>query len=311
MGLVSKLKATGAGTPVTPAQAGAPQAPSPTFTFSRQVIEARLKETIKVNKLEAFYKDPQQLDTLFNRVSQIKLDPIAQQWKLPKELIFDLISLSLYDIVLYCDDSGSMRMEQGGRRIEEMKNILSKITSIATLFDDDGIQVTFMNSILTQAGVKTESDVIKLVNQVDFNGYTPIGTHLKDKVFKPLIKEPAKQKKLKKPVLIIVITDGEPNGEPYTTINKVLDKAHKDLKKTIYGVGAMAVQIVQVGNDTKAQEFLNKLDNDSVIGKIVDVTSHYELEYADFLKKGITLSPEIWLLKICVGAIDPTYDGMD
>lgn len=44
---------------------------------------------------------------------------------------------------------------------------------------------------------------------------TPMGTSLDDKVLKPLLLKPAKSliKKLKKPLLVIVITDGAPFGE--------------------------------------------------------------------------------------------------
>ena len=40
---------------------------------------------------------------------------------MPKELAADLVKLSLFDVILYIDDSGSMAFEQGGERIDDLK----------------------------------------------------------------------------------------------------------------------------------------------------------------------------------------------
>jgi hypothetical protein len=59
---------------------------------------------------------------------------------MPVELAVDLCALALYDIVIYADDSGSM--ESGdGERIQDLKLIVAKVAEVATLFDDDGIEV--------------------------------------------------------------------------------------------------------------------------------------------------------------------------
>lgn len=34
------------------------------------------------------------------------LDKIANEWRMPKELATDLVKISLFDVVLYVDDSG-------------------------------------------------------------------------------------------------------------------------------------------------------------------------------------------------------------
>jgi hypothetical protein len=47
------------------------------------------------------------------------------------------------------------------------------------------------------------------------------------------------------------------------------------------------------------------------VGDIVDVTSHFEEEQMQCAKKGITLTPHLWLLKMMLGGIDPTYDEED
>ena len=69
--------------------------------------------------------------------------------------------------------------------------------------------------------------------------------------------------------------------------------------------------MLQVGTDTRAQAFLAQLDNDPDIGNLVDATSYYELEAEEMKRKGVTLTPELWLVKLLVGAIDRTYDEQD
>jgi len=64
----------------------------------------------------------------------------------------------------------------------------------------------------------------------------------------------------------------------------------------------------QVGKDTDAQAFLGRLDNDRDVGGMVDATSYFELEAEEYKQRGIVLTPELWMVKLMVGAIDPTYD---
>lgn len=59
--------------------------------------------------------------------SQIDFDGLAQRWQLPPELALDLCSLALYDIVLLCDDSGSMQFDD---RIDDSRVIVTKIAEL-------------------------------------------------------------------------------------------------------------------------------------------------------------------------------------
>lgn len=60
-------------------------------------------------KIGAFY--PQgSLEPIAQRVAREgSLQKIAQAWQLPAEAAIDLVRLALFDVVLYLDDSGSMR----------------------------------------------------------------------------------------------------------------------------------------------------------------------------------------------------------
>jgi hypothetical protein len=71
--------------------------------------------------LQAFYP-PQSLDQVAQRVYVSgALQQLSQAWRLPTELAADLVKISLFDVVVLVDDSGSMAFEQGGERIEDLK----------------------------------------------------------------------------------------------------------------------------------------------------------------------------------------------
>lgn len=58
--------------------------------------------------------------------------------KLLFQVNLDLVTLALYDIVIWADDSTSMQALDHGERIEDLKAILGRVADAATLFDDDG-----------------------------------------------------------------------------------------------------------------------------------------------------------------------------
>lgn len=68
---------------------------------------------------------------------------------------------------------------------------------------------------------------------------------------------------------------------------------------------------VQVGRDARAQAFLGNLDKNRDVGDLIDCTSYYELEAEEFKKKGVDMTVELWLVKMMVGAFDPSYDAED
>jgi len=262
------------------------------------------------NQLQAFY-DGNLVRVLAQKLAA--LDPVAlgRKWNLPVELVYDLYGLALYDICFYCDDSGSMVFEENGERVDDLRFILSRVADVASVFDDDGISVRFMNSNVSGDFVRTPAEAETLVATVPFGGMTPLGTNLERKVFEPLVIQQVRRGTLRKPVLALVITDGEPSGEPHDTILQVIRRVVGFTASAGYGWGAVAVEIAQVGRDVRTQRFLAGLDSDPDVGSNIDCTSYYEMEAEEFLAKGINLTPELWLLKVCLGAIDKSYDEQD
>lgn len=55
-----------------------------------------------------------------------------------------------------------------------------------------------------------------------------------------------------------------------------------------------------VGKDQRAQAFLGQLDSHTEVGASIDCTSYYEMESAEYQRRGINLSPSMWLVKMMV-----------
>lgn len=212
------------------------------------------------------------LDQIAQRGAQ-QVDRLATDWRIPREIAADVVRLALYDIVLLIDDSGSMAFEENGSRIDDLKMILSRVSYAASLFDDDGVQIRFLNAAVDGDGIRSEQQVQEIMSRVKFGLLTPVGTKLKDKILQPLVVGPAQARTLKKPVLVITITDGQPAGEEPQALSDTIRWAANALVSTQYGRGALALQFAQVGNDLKAQEFLSKLDEEPGIGELIDCTS--------------------------------------
>lgn len=177
-----------------------------------------------------------------------------------------------------------MRFEENGERINDLALILNRTANAATKFDNDGISLRFMNrqSAASQQldGIRHTQDIERLIGKngqggaVQFSGLTPLGTELRSQVIEPMVAQPLRSRQLPKPVLVIVITDGQPAGEARDTLKNTIQSTIRDAE-TAYGRGARPVsfQIAQVGNDDGARKFLGELDDDPSIGDIVDCTS--------------------------------------
>lgn len=76
-------------------------------------------------------------------------------------------------------------------------------TLTASINDDEG-----------RDNIKNASDVAEIVSDHAFGGFTRLGPRLWDRVFGLLVVESAHGKNLAKPVLVMIIIDGEVGGFP-------------------------------------------------------------------------------------------------
>jgi hypothetical protein len=99
-----------------------------------------------------------------------------------------------------------MSVEQNGERIETLKKIAKAIAEIYTLATPGKKGITAMkslNSTYDHDGVNAKT-VNSYLRRLKFEGTTPIGTVLNEKILKKYVKD-----NMVKPLLVIIITDGE------------------------------------------------------------------------------------------------------
>jgi len=118
----------------------------------------------------------------------------------------DLTKLGLYDIIVYCDDSGSMHSEN---RYGSLKTVVQRIARIASAYNSSGIKIRFMNADNDGNDITTEAGVDACLDAVQPSGWTPLGTKLFEKVVEPLIVQKAMKGELRAPAVISVVTDGQ------------------------------------------------------------------------------------------------------
>ena len=287
----------------------------------KQLLQACIQE----KGLQTFYPPNSPVLDQIAQQAAGKVNQVIQRWRVQKEIANDIVKLALYDIVLYIDDSGSMQFEEEGSRIKDLRLILERVSFAATLFDQDGISLRFMNTDLSgvrdqggrplQDGCANEAQIEQIMRGVQFKGLTPMGTSLRKKVIDEILLAKAAQGQLRKPILVIAITDGQPAGEPQNAVFDTIRYAFDTLQQRFpqYGRGGVAFEFAQVGNDEMATKFLSKLDEDPQIGPMVDCTSNYENEQVEMSRANppIDLTPDLWIIKLLLGAIDRSYDSKD
>lgn len=303
------------GAPARGAPAGVPSGFPPSApgggAYHAPVNEAALRTKLATivtqNGLQALYPPPA-FDAVMARLMRVDWAALAAHWRLSMELVVDFAALALYDVVIFCDDSGSMAFEEGGERIDDLKMIVTRVAEVASLFDEDGISVRFINSDVEGNGIRTAAEVQSLVSRISFTGGTPLGEKLDARVLRPMVVDAIGRRTLRKPVAVFIITDGEPASKP--AVRSAVSRAAATCASA--GVpGAVAFQFCQVGKDARAQAYLGELDNDPEVGRYVDAISYYESECEEFARKGVTLTPELYLLKLMLGAVDRSYDEQD
>ncbi|KAK0748521.1 hypothetical protein B0T21DRAFT_344170 [Apiosordaria backusii] len=143
--------------------------------------------------------------------------------------------LGIFDIAFLIDDSGSMR---GQNRWEEVRDALKVLAPICTRYDANGVDLYFLNKrdIWRRfKGIKNSEKVTDIFADVQPDKGTPTGARIYD-ILDPYVRRFAKaadkygnpEKTGIKPLILIVITDGEPTDKPKPVIEALarrLDKA--------------------------------------------------------------------------------------
>ncbi|KAF8537736.1 hypothetical protein BDD12DRAFT_204425 [Trichophaea hybrida] len=184
---------------------------------------------------------------------------------LPESATIPLTRINLYDTIFYCDDSGSMR----GQRYKIQQETVARLIPIATRLSENEVSLRFINHGEDFRYDKLNADEInQKLSQVHPFGGTQIGTVLDRKIIDPLLR---KLRNLERPLLITIITDGEPYGERRNVLKDAILKCKRALEaegripNEKLGHSAVIFQIHYVGED--AEDYIDELDNE--IGNLI------------------------------------------
>ncbi|KAF8541757.1 hypothetical protein BDD12DRAFT_695326, partial [Trichophaea hybrida] len=197
------------------------------------------------------------------------------------EMAVRFSTLTLYDLVVLLDDSDTMVLEENGERRKNLKKILKEVIDIYSLARAEGIvSVRFFNTRKGRKNVTPEKTDILSDSKVSFTGMTMIGTQLEKKVLQPFVYkmgEPrspgwSPQNAECKPVLVMVITDGNVEGETPGYLRKVINNCVHELQVpgNQLGPNAVAFYFSRIGNHEGAKKLIEELDNDEALGRWID-----------------------------------------
>ena len=169
-------------------------------------------------------------------------------------------NLGRFDTVFLVDDSLSM----AGPGWTLARKILERSTGIAMQYDDNGIDIYFLNSKHNQTQVTSDALVRQTLERVTPQGGTPLGhklqRHLQGYIDK-FMEQGGRHNQNTKELNLIVIADGKPD-EKYANIKRTVVRAAKDLDEERASDTQIAIQFCLIGDDQKAAEFYKTLDDD-------------------------------------------------
>jgi hypothetical protein len=199
----------------------------------------------------------------------------------------DLFSLRRFDILMICDDSGSMlNPSDEGTRWSELKHTVKSVVSIAASLDADGIDVLFLN--------RPGASQVRSVKEVErlFGGLPVGGTDLAGAL------RSAYSHKGPKPLLILLATDGVPNS--LVDFTSALESMPAD---TYLSVLACSDQDSEIG-------YLAELD--AKIARM-DVLDDFKSEREEVWKAmgQVEYTKGDHVARMLLGPVFPKYDRLD
>ncbi|KAH8892018.1 hypothetical protein GQ53DRAFT_764944 [Thozetella sp. PMI_491] len=221
--------------------------------------------------------------------------------------------LRTFDTIFLIDDSGSM----AGSSWREVQALLEKIAPICTEYDEDGIDVYFLNHKNPEhptggyINIRAPDDVQDIFRKTRPHAGTPTGRRIRQ-VLKPYLRQYKAEiaagadpdETNLKPINMIIITDGEATDDPETDITDIA-RDLDDLRAPGYQIG---LQFFQIGTVPEATEFLRHLD-DSISGN-KNVRDMVDTVTWDGKEGGRPRMDADTVLKTVLGAVCAKFDRM-
>ncbi|KAI1118297.1 hypothetical protein F5Y14DRAFT_258861 [Nemania sp. NC0429] len=210
-------------------------------------------------------------------------DRVDAEFEIDAALAPKIVKLNMFDFMILCDNSGSMRSKK-----KTLENTLKRLAKIASVLTRTGVSIRFLNHTRDNTGefdhLSTE-DIDKKFKEIQFEHGSRLGTVVKNKLIGPIL-EKAQSRKLKRPVIVMIITDGEvsnsalhlaytpvnhgqPHGEPPGTLKDALRLCKESKAIQHYGQAAVVFIVARIGESRSAKKFLDDLEKDETIRGMV------------------------------------------
>ncbi|KAH8665295.1 hypothetical protein BGZ60DRAFT_453820 [Tricladium varicosporioides] len=242
--------------------------PDPTAHPSRKPYPPQTAEEV-FNDLSGFLAKNRSPFRFDSKVLQDMAEKVAAKGReiqeglgLSDKQLLGLAAVSLYDIVFLCDDSGSMEI---GQRIATLIRTLQSVADWATRLEPTGISLRFLNYQNDCNGKFDRlTDLTKIKDMchlVKPGGGTELGAVIQRKIINRRILEAAQvgTEGLKKPLIVAIITDGEPTDDDRNCFRNTIISCKENKQLALLGEGSTIFILFQVGNSLKAKEYIEEI----------------------------------------------------
>ncbi|KAI5841687.1 hypothetical protein BZA05DRAFT_412948 [Tricharina praecox] len=159
-----------------------------------------------------------------------------------------------------------MVTDDSGQRPATLFRVLETVAKIYGLAREAGIvSIRYLNGRRSHSNI-TSDKIETVCDEIKFKGLTKIGTQLQEKILEPFVKST-----MTKPLLVMVITDGNIDGENEGLLEKNIEKCflglEQDLEQT---TDAVTFMFARIGEDQGAQDLLDSLVNSPNIARWIE-----------------------------------------
>ncbi|KAJ3536498.1 hypothetical protein NM688_g6829 [Phlebia brevispora] len=257
-----------------------------------------LNRFIEESHLETFFPPGSNfMQILTEKAATLRREPTATLGS--SENLKRLLRLSLYQSVIYCDDSSSMAVD---RRLPTLRELVKRMVTVSTMIvsENHGVDLYFYNSTSAPRGLAA-SQIDAVFNGIRPSGSSSPGAGLYNKILKPFI-QVVNNRGFDRPLLVTIITSSPPNPEKATSLKGVVMKFKEYLTGAGYDKTAVIYNICQIGDDAKAKDFLRKLKGERDIADVLHCTEDRLDEEYQALRSDERRLDE-WLLRVMTAPI--------
>ena len=241
--------------------------------------------------------------SLYDAPVERSLGLIARKYEIKPSMAARLKALRNYEIVIVCDDSGSMSTGIEGperTRWDRLRNIVQLVLEIGVIFDSNGVDIYFLNQdpILN---VKDPAQVIDIFSNGP-SGYTPLAATLQE-VFQLSPSRRGHDKQL----LVFIATDGAPTDENGNEEIAPLEHIMREVRRA----ETTFVSFLICTDDREKVGYLNLWDQTMVNVDVTDDFINERERVRRYRGDSYPFSMGDYVVKALIGAIDPQINAIN